>query len=115
MYITTYHWWQVKYWKSCYNDTMLVTKYKYLPFDARTTAHLDRLCLENSLRESMTNYGWLFSVCCKIFILRLSYVTKDCLKKTEIAMIAMFLFFVDILGKFQIQKISFSPCNMMIA
>ena len=30
-------------------------------------------------------------------------------------MIAMFLFFVDILGKFQIQKISFSPCNLMIA
>ena len=57
MYITTIHWLQVNYSNSCYNVTMLVTKCKHLPFDAGNTAHLDRLCLENSLRESRTNFG----------------------------------------------------------
>ena len=33
---------------------------KYLPFSAGKTAHLDRLCLENSLKKSMANVGWLF-------------------------------------------------------
>ena len=36
---------------------MLVTSCKYLPFDAGKTAHLDRLCPENSLRESRANFG----------------------------------------------------------
>ena len=35
--------------------------FKYLPFSAGKTAHLDRLCLENSLKESRTNVG--SSVC----------------------------------------------------
>ena len=50
---------------------MLFTKCKYLPFDAVKTAHLDRLCLEIFLRESRTNFGCLFSVCCKLFLFRL--------------------------------------------
>ena len=38
--------------------------FKYLPFSAGKTAHLDRLCMENSLKESRANVGRLF-VCCK--------------------------------------------------
>ena len=38
--------------------------FKYLPFSAGKTAHLDRLCLENSLKESRANVDYL-SVCCK--------------------------------------------------
>ena len=34
--------------------------FKYLPFSAGKTAHLDRLCLENSLKESRANVGRLF-------------------------------------------------------
>ena len=34
--------------------------FKYLPFSAGNTAHLDRLCLENSLKDSRANVGWLF-------------------------------------------------------
>ena len=45
--------------------------FKYLPFSAGKTAHLDRLCLENSLKESRANVGGL-SVCCEKNILRLS-------------------------------------------
>ena len=33
---------------------------KYLPFSAGKTAHLDRLCLENSLKDSRANVGRLF-------------------------------------------------------
>ena len=33
---------------------------KYPPFSTGKTAHLDRLCLENSLKESMANVGQLF-------------------------------------------------------
>ena len=36
--------------------------FKYLPFSAGKTAHLDRLCLENSLKESRANVGRLFVV-----------------------------------------------------
>ena len=38
--------------------------FKYLPFSAGKTAHLDRLCLENSLKDSRANVGRLF-VCWK--------------------------------------------------
>ena len=34
--------------------------FQYLPFSAGKTAHLDRLCLENSLKESRANVGRLF-------------------------------------------------------
>ena len=34
--------------------------FKYLPFSAGKTAHLDRLCLENSLKDSRANVGRLF-------------------------------------------------------
>ena len=43
--------------EKCYNATVPVTMFKYLPFNAEKTAHLDRLCLENSLN--------CLSVCCK--------------------------------------------------
>ena len=46
--------------KKCYNVTVTVTMFKYLPFSAGKTAHLDRLCLENSLKESRANVGRLF-------------------------------------------------------
>ena len=46
--------------KKCYNVTVPVTMFKYLPFSAEKTAHLDRLCLENSLKESRANVGRLF-------------------------------------------------------
>ena len=39
--------------------------FKYLPFSAGKTAHLDRLCLENSLKDSRANVGRLFVFCCK--------------------------------------------------
>ena len=39
---------------------MQVTMFKYLPFGAGKTAHLDRLCLENSRRENRAKFGWLF-------------------------------------------------------
>ena len=45
--------------------------FKYLPFSAGKTAHLDRLCLENSLKESRANVDGLFVVKI-IYILRLS-------------------------------------------
>ena len=41
---------------------MPVTVFKYLPFSAGKTAHLDRLCLENSLKDSRANVGRLFVV-----------------------------------------------------
>ena len=44
--------------------------FKYLPFSAGKAAHLDRLCLENSLKDSRANVGRLFVV--KKKILRLS-------------------------------------------
>ena len=46
--------------------------FKYLPFSAGKTAHLDRLCLENSLKDSRANVGRLFVVKKNIYILRLS-------------------------------------------
>ena len=46
--------------KKCYNVNVPVTMFKYLPFSAGKTAHLDRLCLENSLKESRPNVGRLF-------------------------------------------------------
>ena len=36
--------------------------FKYLPYSAGKTAHLDRLCLENSLKDSRANVGQLFDV-----------------------------------------------------
>ena len=61
MYITILHWRQAIYWeKKRYNVTVPVTMFKYLPFSAGKTAHLDRLCLENSLKESKANVGRLF-------------------------------------------------------
>ena len=33
--------------------------FKYLPFSAGKTAHLDRLCLENSRKDSRANVGRL--------------------------------------------------------
>ena len=44
--------------------------FKYLLVNAEKTAHLDGLCLENSLKESRANFGRLFVV--KKGILRLS-------------------------------------------
>ena len=84
---------------------MLVTTWKYIPFDAGKTVHLDRLCLENFFRECRANFGRRFSVFFCLFFVNnsievkktqtfITFVTKDCSKKTEIAMIAMFLFFV---------------------
>ena len=49
---------------------MPVTVFKYLLFNAGKTAHLDRLCLENSLKGSRANFGRLFVV--NKIILRLS-------------------------------------------
>ena len=43
--------------------------FKYLPFSAGKTAHLDRLCLENFLKESRANVGWLFVVKKNIYIM----------------------------------------------
>ena len=34
--------------------------FKYILFSAGKTAHLDRLCLENSLKDSRANVGRLF-------------------------------------------------------
>ena len=74
MYITILHWGQAI--KKCYNVTVPVTMFEYLPFSAGKTAHLDRLCLENSLKESSANVRRQFvdclSVCCKKIKLRLS-------------------------------------------
>ena len=36
--------------------------FKQLPFNAGKTAHLDRLYLENSLKESKANFSQLFVV-----------------------------------------------------
>ena len=75
MYVTILHWRQAVYCKKkkCYNVTMPVTTFKYLAFSAGKTAHLDRLCLENSLKESR---GQCRSTVClfvvKKVILRLS-------------------------------------------
>ena len=33
--------------------------FKYLQFNAGKTAHFDRLYLENSLKDSRANVGWL--------------------------------------------------------
>ena len=61
MYITILHWdRQFIERKKCYNVTVPVTMFKYLPFSAGKTAHLDRLYLENSLKESRANVGRLF-------------------------------------------------------
>ena len=49
--------------------------FKYLPFSAGKTAHLDRLCLENSLKEGKANVGRLF-VC----LLQKKYIT---IKQTQ--------------------------------
>ena len=46
--------------KKCYNVTVPVTIFKYLPFSAGKTAHLDSLCLENSLKESRASVGRMF-------------------------------------------------------
>ena len=46
--------------KKCYNVSVPDTMFKYLPFSAGKTAYLDRLCLENSLKESRANVGRLF-------------------------------------------------------
>ena len=46
--------------KKRYNVTVPVIMFKYLPFNAGKTAHLDRLWLENSLKESRANFGRLF-------------------------------------------------------
>ena len=46
--------------KKCFNVTMPVTMFKYLPCSAGKTANLDRICLENSLKESRANVGRLF-------------------------------------------------------
>ena len=47
--------------------------FKYLPFNAGKVAHFDRLCLENSLKESRGPISVdCLSVCCKKIILRLS-------------------------------------------
>ena len=48
--------------------------FKYLPFSAGKTAHLDKLCLENSLKESRTNVGCLF-------VVKKKYIT---IKQTQI-------------------------------
>ena len=40
--------------------TVPVTMFKYLSFSTGKTAHLDRLCLENSLKEGRANVGRLF-------------------------------------------------------
>ena len=76
--------------------------FKYLSFSAGKTAHLDRLCLENSLKDSRANVGRLF-VCLlekkkktimqtQMFCYSVCY--KQCLKETEISMITMFFFLV---------------------
>ena len=46
--------------KKCYNVIVPVTMFKYLPCSAGKTAHLDRLCLENSLKDGRANIGRLF-------------------------------------------------------
>ena len=46
--------------KKYYNVTVPVTMFKNLPFGAGKAAHLDRLYLENSLKESRANVGRLF-------------------------------------------------------
>ena len=46
--------------------------FKYLPFSAGKTAHLDRLCLENSLKDSRANVGRLIVCLLLKKILRLS-------------------------------------------
>ena len=61
----------VTYSNSRYNVSILATKCKHLPFDARKTAHLDRLCLQNFLTESSAKFGRLFVVYSKEILLRL--------------------------------------------
>ena len=80
---------------------MLVTKCKYLPFDAGKAAHLDRLCLENSSERVgpilvdcyrfVVDYFYREQVNTNVYY----FVTNHCSKKSDIAMISMFLFFVD--------------------
>ena len=55
---------------------MPVTMFKYLPFSAGKTANLDRLCLENSLKDSRANVGHLFVCFCK----KKNYIT---IKQTQ--------------------------------
>ena len=57
--------------------------FKYLPFSAGKTAHLDRLCLENSLKESRANVGRLF-VC----LLQKKYIT---IKQTQNVLLLILL------------------------
>ena len=55
--------------------------FKYLPFRAGKTARLDRLCLENSLKESMANVSRLFCLfVVKKNILRLSLLLLSLLQ-----------------------------------
>ena len=70
MYITASHGDRQFIEKKCYNVTVPVTMFKHLPFNAEKTAHLDRLCLGNSLKGSRANFGRLFVV--KKSLLRLS-------------------------------------------
>ena len=73
MYITTLHWGRhFIEKKKCYNVTVPVTMFKYLPFSAGKTTHLDRLCLENSLKESSQCRSTVCLFVIKKIILRLS-------------------------------------------
>ena len=49
--------------------------FKYLPFIAGKTAHSDRLCLENSRKDSRANVGRLF-----VSLLQKKYIT---IKQTQ--------------------------------
>ena len=72
--------------------------FKYLSFNAGKTSHLDRLCLENSLKASRANVGRLFVV--KEIILRLSTnvlllsLLQIMFKGNRNSMITMFFFLV---------------------
>ena len=44
--------------------------FKYLPFSAGKTAHLDRLCLENSLKDSRASVSRLF-----VFVVKKKNIT----------------------------------------
>ena len=57
--------------KKKFNVTVPVTMFKHL-FNGTKTVHLDRLCRENSFKESRANLVDYLSVCCKRIILRLS-------------------------------------------
>ena len=60
MYITILHLRQAIQFiekTKCYKVTEPVTMFKYVPYSAGKTAHLDRLCQENSLKDSRANVG----------------------------------------------------------